>query len=91
MWFVARATDAPWPPADADLRAAEPNIRNGLYDQLEAFYRHFENDAPSQVARSKISKAHSGRPDCQHRIRCASTAARLWLAVKDVEGLTPVW
>lgn len=56
MWFVDRATSAPWPPADADLRRAEPNIRDGLYDQLEAFYRHFEHDAPSRVARSKISK-----------------------------------
>ena len=63
MWFVARATSAPWPPADADLRGAEPNIRNGLYDQLEAFCRHFKNDSPSQIARSKISKVlHVKRP-----------------------------
>jgi hypothetical protein len=63
LWFVERAATAPWPPADADLRAAEPNIRNGLYDQLEAFYRHFEEDAPSHVARSKISKVlHIKRP-----------------------------
>ena len=48
-WFVERAMSAPWPPADADLRRAEPNIRGGLYDQLEAFYRHFEEDAPSRV------------------------------------------
>jgi hypothetical protein len=62
-WFVERATSAPWPPADADLRRAEPSIRNGLYDQLEAFYRHFEKDAPSQVGRSKISKVlHIKRP-----------------------------
>lgn len=62
-WFVDRATSAPWPPAEADLRDAERNIRNGLYDQLEAFYRHFENDAPSRVARSKISKVlHVKRP-----------------------------
>lgn len=62
-WFVERARSAPWPPADADLRRAEPNIRSGLYDQLEAFYRHFENDAPSRVARSKISKVlHIKRP-----------------------------
>jgi hypothetical protein len=62
-WFLDRATSAPWPPADADLRHAEPNIRNGLYDQLEVFYRHFENDAPSHVARSKISKVlHIKRP-----------------------------
>lgn len=63
IWFVERATSAPWPPADADLRHAEPNIRNGLYDQLEAFYRHFEKDAPIRVARSKISKVlHIKRP-----------------------------
>ena len=63
IWFVERATTAPWPPADAHLRQAEPNIRNGLYDQLEAFYRHFEKDAPRQVARSKISKVlHIKRP-----------------------------
>lgn len=63
VWFVERATSAPWPPVDADLRRAEPNIRNGLYDQLEAFYRHFEKDAPSRVARSKISKVlHIKRP-----------------------------
>lgn len=62
-WFVERATSAPWPPADADLRRAEPNIRGGLYDQLEAFYRHFEEDAPSRVGRSKISKVlHVKRP-----------------------------
>lgn len=62
-WFIERATNAPWPPPDADLRRAEPNIRNGLYDQLEAFYRHFENDAPSRVGRSKISKVlHIKRP-----------------------------
>lgn len=62
-WFVERARSAPWPPANADLRRAEPNIRSGLYDQLEAFYRHFENDAPSRVARSKISKVlHIKRP-----------------------------
>lgn len=63
VWFVERATSAPWPPTDADLRHAEPNFRNGLYDQLEAFYRHFENGAPSRVARSKISKVlHIKRP-----------------------------
>lgn len=63
IWFVERATCAPWPPTDADLRRAEPNIRNGLYDQLEAFYRHFENDAPPRVALSKISKVlHIKRP-----------------------------
>jgi len=63
IWFVERAASAPWPPADADLRRAEPNIRSGLYDQLEAFYRHFEKDAPGRVARSKISKVlHIKRP-----------------------------
>ncbi|MDP7706953.1 DUF6308 family protein [Mycobacterium sp. TY815] len=63
VWFVERATSAPWPPADADLLRAEPNIRNGLYDQLESFYRHFEQDAPTNVARSKISKVlHIKRP-----------------------------
>lgn len=63
IWFLERATSAPWPPTDADLRRAEPNIRGGLYDQLEAFYRHFENDAPSLVKRSKISKVlHIKRP-----------------------------
>lgn len=62
-WFVERATSAPWPPTDADLRRAEPNIRSGLYDQLETFYRHFENDAPSLVKRSKLSKVlHIKRP-----------------------------
>lgn len=62
-WFVDRATRAPWPPADADLRHAEPHIRNGLYDQLEDFYRHFEDDAPDDVARAKISKVlHVKRP-----------------------------
>lgn len=62
-WFVERTASAPWPPADADLRRAEPNIRRGLYDQLEAFYRHFEEDAPSRVGRSKISKVlHIKRP-----------------------------
>jgi hypothetical protein len=30
--------------------------RNGLSDQLEAFYGHFEKDAPRHMARSKISK-----------------------------------
>lgn len=63
IWFVERATSAPWPSIDADLRRAEPNIRNGLYDQLEVFYRHFENDAPARVAVSKISKVlHIKRP-----------------------------
>ena len=62
-WFVDRATSAPWPASDADLRRAEPHIRNGLYDQLEDFYRHFADDAPSDVARSKISKVlHVKRP-----------------------------
>jgi hypothetical protein len=62
IWFVERATSAPWPPADADLRHAEPNIRNGLYDQLEAFYRHFEKDAPSQVARSSARYSRLNGP-----------------------------
>ena len=87
-WFVARAADAPWPPADADLRAAEPNIRNGLYDQLEAFYRHFEIDAPSQVGRSKISKVlHVKRPGAYPILDSKVTA--VYLSHASSAGCTP--
>jgi hypothetical protein len=85
-WFVARATSAPWPPADADLRAAEPNIRNGLYDQLEALYRHFEHDAPSQVGRSKISKVlHIKRPAAYPILDSKVTDVYLRYAERAVE------
>jgi hypothetical protein len=86
IWFVERATSAPWPPADADLRHAEPNIRNGLYDQLEAFYRHFEKDAPSRVARSKISKViHIKRPAALPILDSKVTALYLQYAEQAVE------
>jgi hypothetical protein len=86
IWFVERATSAPWPPADADQRHAEPNIRNGLYDQLEAFYRHFEKDAPSQVARSKISKVlHIKRPAAFPILDSKVTAVYLQYAQQAVE------
>ena len=86
IWFVDRATSAPWPPADADLRHAEPNIRNGLYDQLEAFYRHFEKDAPSRIARSKISKVlHIKRPAAFPILDSKVTAVYLEYAQQAVE------
>ena len=85
-WFVERATSAPWPPADADLRRAEPNIRNGLYDELEAFYRHFEKDAPSRVAASKISKVlHIKRPAAFPILDSKVTGVYLRYAERAVE------
>lgn len=86
IWFVERATSEPWPPADADLRRAEPNIRSGLYDQLEAFYRHFEKDAPSRVGRSKISKVlHIKRPAAFPMLDSKVTDVYLQKAAQAVE------
>ncbi len=55
-WFFDRASSAPWPPPEADLRQADPGVAGGLYDQLAALYEHFRNDAPRGIARAKISK-----------------------------------
>jgi hypothetical protein len=62
-WFLDRASSAPWPPPEADLRQADPGVAGGLYDQLAALYEHFRNAAPPGIAMAKISKVlHLKRP-----------------------------
>jgi len=62
-WFLDRASRAPWPSPDADLRQADPGVAGGLYDRLAALYEHFNNAAPPGIAMAKISKVlHLKRP-----------------------------
>jgi uncharacterized protein DUF6308 len=63
-WFLQRARDAPWPSSEADdLRQADPSIRDGPYDELVRFYKHFFDRAQRGIAIAKISKVlHVKRP-----------------------------
>jgi len=62
-WFLDRASSAPWPSPDADLRQADPGVVGGLYDWMLTLYDHFTSAAPSGIAMAKISKVlHLKRP-----------------------------
>lgn len=43
-WFLDRASSAPWPSPEADLRQADPGVAGGLYDQLTALYEQDRSD-----------------------------------------------
>jgi hypothetical protein len=58
-----RASSAPWPSLEADLRQADPGVVGGVYDQLAALYEHFNNAAPPGIGMAKTSKVlHLKRP-----------------------------
>lgn len=65
VWFVERATRAPWAdvPAGADLRDANPAVEAGDYDRAVALYDAFCIERRRGVHHAKISKVlHFKRP-----------------------------
>jgi hypothetical protein len=62
-WFVETAEKVGWPPPQADLRDADPAVRGGLYDDLNACYQYFWDKRQPGVGIGKISKVlHIKRP-----------------------------
>jgi Family of unknown function (DUF6308) len=62
--LVAAAATAPWSsvPVDATLAAADPDVRDGLYDAAERLHRHFI-DAAGRIGATSISTVlHLTRP-----------------------------
>lgn len=55
-WFIAKAADAPWIPADADLADADPDVRGELFDDMSDLYWHFAESAPKGIAFAKRHK-----------------------------------
>ena len=86
--LVAAAATAPWSsvPVDATLAAADPQVRDGLYDAAERLHRHFL-DAEGRVGATTISTVlHLTRPalfpilDGTVRQLYASRAEAAWQA-----------
>jgi hypothetical protein len=55
-WFVETAKKVRWPPPQADLRDADPAVRGGLYDDMNACYQYFWEKRQPGVGIGKISK-----------------------------------
>jgi len=67
-WFVETAKKVPWPPPQAELRYADPAVRGGLYDDMNACYQYFwDKRQPGVVsARSARCCISSGRPPTRY-------------------------
>lgn len=64
-WFASQGRSAPWSdvPGDADIRDADPQEHDGLYDHALSLYEFFRDAAPMGIRATKVHKVlHVKRP-----------------------------
>lgn len=77
-YFIARAADAPWIDAGADLAEANPDERGELFDAMSDLYWHFAGTAPKGVSFAKVSKVLH----LKHPAAFPLLDSRLWKAYR---------